>query len=401
MHFWSVPATLVGMKLQPVAVLSVTCLLALAGCSDDSPASGPSSPGSGSTSASTSSTTSGSKPSDTGTATETAATTREVATGLDVPWGVDFLPDGTAVVTERDSGRVMLLAPGEGDARTAQEAGRVAVSAGSETGLLGVAVSPTFAQDHLIYLYASTEEDNQVLRVMLKDGKLGTPTAILSGIPTSTHHDGGRMVFGPDGYLYISTGDAEEPDLAQDRASLAGKILRITVEGAPAPGNPWQSAVFSMGHRNVQGLAFDDEGQLWASEFGDKDWDELNQIAQGGNYGWPYMEGHDRGPDNEGPPPDGLIAPMAVWPTDEASPSGLAFHNGSFWLGALQGSRLWEVPWTVKGVGEARAHLTDDFGRLRTVVVAPSGELWVTTSNTDGRADPRDGDDRILVFPTS
>lgn len=319
-----------------------------------------------------------------------------VATDLAVPWGLAFLPDGRAVVTERDTGNVLLLAPGEGTSRTVEVAGTVQVAASSEGGLLGVAVSPDFAEDHTLFLYASRSDDNVVLRAELTEDHLGEPDVVLEGIPTSERHDGGRMTFGPDGHLYVSTGDAGEPELAQDPGSLAGKILRLAPDGSVPEGNPWHSPVFSLGHRNVQGLAFDADGQLWASEFGDQSWDELNRIVAGGNYGWPFMEGHDRGPDDESAPPEGLIAPLAVWPTDEASPSGLAFHQGSFWLAALRGTRLWEVPRTADGVGTPVAHLADDFGRLRTVAVTPEGRLWVTTSNTDGRGEPHPGDDQIL-----
>ena len=187
-----------------------------------------------------------------------------------------------------------------------------------EAGLLGVAVSPTFDTDRTLFLYTTTGSDNRVLRAELDGTRLGEPTVVLDGIPRGFIHDGGRIAFGPDGYLYVSTGETGDPELAQDPDSLAGKILRITPDGAPAPGNPDpDSPVWSLGHRNVQGLAWDDDGRLWASEFGDSTWDELNLIEKGGNYGWPEVEGTGGAP--------GFIDPQVVWPVDEASPSGLAF----------------------------------------------------------------------------
>lgn len=327
---------------------------------------------------------------------------REVVSGLSVPWGMDLLPDGTGVVVERDSGAILLLPPPDaGLVRTAHRVGTVAVDPGSESGLLGLAVSPRFGTDHRLFVYASTSEDNRVLRLELSgtgpsSWSLSEPTPILTGIPTAEFHSGGRLAFGPlDGHLYISTGDTRDAELAQDRDSLAGKILRITTDGDPAPGNPFGTAVWSWGHRNVQGLAFDAEGQLWASEFGESRWDELNRIVPGGNYGWPYREGRERELKNGTVLLD-FIEPQVVWPTDDASPSGLTFWKGSLWMASLRGERLWEIPLSDGKVGTPVAHLVGDVGRLRSVLVAPGNHLWVSTSNTDGRGDPGPEDDRIL-----
>jgi glucose/arabinose dehydrogenase len=313
----------------------------------------------------------------------------EAATGLAVPWGLDFLPDGRAVVTERDSARVLLVDP---EASQVQAVGRLDSAAPQgEAGLLGVAVSPAFDDDRLLYLYVSTASDNRVVRAELgTDDTLGEPEVVLGGIPNGFIHDGGRLEFAPDGNLVVSTGETGVGELSQDRTSLAGKILRITPDGEPAPGNPDPSSpVWSLGHRNVQGLAFDDDGNLWASEFGASTYDELNLIEPGGNYGWPEAEGRS--------PERSFVNPRVVWPTDEASPSGLAHADGHLWLAALRGTRLWRVD-----VADGRASNPQDFfvgeyGRLRTVVVAPDGRLWVTTSNRDGRGDPAEADDRILV----
>ncbi|MBD8868953.1 PQQ-dependent sugar dehydrogenase [Nocardioides donggukensis] len=311
----------------------------------------------------------------------------EVATGLEVPWGLDFLPDGTAVVTERDSGRVLTIRDG-----SVTEVGRIdeAVPEG-EAGLLGVAVSPDFADDSRLFLYVTTGEDNRIVRTTLDDGVLGAVEPILTGIPNGFIHDGGRLAFGPDDLLYASTGEIGEVQLAQDRRSLGGKILRITPDGDPAPDNPDpESPIFTLGHRNVQGLAFDGGGQLWASEFGSQEFDELNRIDAGNNYGWPQFEGS--GGSGQ------FTDPQVVWRTSEASPSGLAFLDGELWMASLRGQRLWRV--SVKGDRAVRPRdfFVGEYGRLRTVAVAPDGNLWVTTSNRDGRGDPADADDRILVI---
>jgi glucose/arabinose dehydrogenase len=229
------------------------------------------------------------------------------------------------------------------------------------------------------------------VRAVLDEGdRLGTPEVLLSGIPYGAIHDGGRLAFGPDGYLYASTGETGQGELAQDRDSLGGKILRITTDGDPAPGNPDPgSPIWSYGHRNVQGLAFDDRGRLWASEFGQSTFDELNQIQPDGNYGWPEAEGRDGS--------GSFVNPRVVWNPEEASPSGLAFTDGHLWLAALRGTRLWRIEVDGSDVGKVRDFFVGDYGRLRTIAVAPDGMLWVTTSNRDGRGEPTEGDDRILV----
>lgn len=318
---------------------------------------------------------------------------RTIATGLAAPWGIGFLPDGDAVVTERDTRRVLLLRAPSYDVR---EVGTISAAVplgdqGGEAGLLGVAVSPDFERDHLLYFYLSTAADNRIVKARLDGGRLGPTTVILDGIPNGFIHDGGRLVFGPDGYLYASTGETGQPDLAQDKGTLAGKVLRMTTDGKPAPGNPFPgSQIWSYGHRNVQGLAFDDDGQLWASEFGQDTYDELNLIEKGHDYGWPMVEGR-------GDTGGGLTNPQVVWATDDASPSGLAWLDGHLWMAALRGERLWRVDVE----GDRAVHPVDYFvgryGRMRTVAAAPDGRLWVSTSNRDGRGEPRPGDDRILL----
>jgi glucose/arabinose dehydrogenase len=307
-----------------------------------------------------------------------------VAKGLAVPWGIAFLPDRTALVTERDSGRVYRIGDGKvtriGEVNQARSNG--------EAGLLGVAISPTYDTDHRVFFYASTDSDNRVLRTTYENGKLGAMTPILTGIPNADHHDGGRMIFGPDKMLYVSTGEAGQPELAQDKSSLGGKILRITQDGKAAPGNPFGTPVWTYGHRNVQGLAFVGN-QLWASEFGQDTWDELNKIEKGRNYGWPVVEGKGGEPT--------YVDPQVEWHTDDASPSGLAYDAGRLWLGALHGARLWRVDVSGEEAGADKAFFIGTYGRMRTVVTAPDGNLWVTTSNRDGRGTPSPTDDRILL----
>ena len=324
-----------------------------------------------------------------------------VASGLETPWGVDFLPDGRAVVTERDSARVLLVTPPQVTKGAAKQEGEVVVvgqvpetDPRGEAGLLGVAVSPTFETDGLLYFYVCTAEDNRVVRARLDGTKLGATEPVLTGIPTGTIHDGGRLVFGPDGYLYVSTGETGDDRSARKRDSYAGKILRITTEGEPAPESPFGTAVWSWGHRNVQGLTFDDDGLLWASEFGQDKADELNRILPGEDYGWPAVEGTGG--------PDRFTEPLLTWRPEEASPSGLAHAAGHLWMAGLRGERLWRIKVADGQASDPTAYFAGndggEYGRLRTVAAAPDGRLWVTTSNRDGRGDPAEDDDRILLI---
>lgn len=309
-----------------------------------------------------------------------------VATGLDTPWDVDFLSDGSALVPLRDQGLVLHLTEGETVTLDAGGPGRAVpgVEHGVEDGLLGLAVGP----DDAIYLYLTTESDNRVVRYRLEGDTLLDAQVILAGIPTYENHVGGRIAFGPDGFLYITTGDTRDLELPQDPDSLAGKILRVTSDGAPAPGNPFGNEVWSMGHRNVQGIGWTSDGRMYASEFGSSDYDELNLIEPGADYGWPQIEGWAGDPD--------FVDPLVTWTTDEASPSGIAVTDDGVWMTALRGERLWFVPLGPDGsVGEPQEHLLG-LGRLRAVTWAPDGTLWIVTSNTDGRGEPGDLDDQIL-----
>ena len=309
---------------------------------------------------------------------------RVLTTGLEAPWGIAFLPGGDALVTERDSARILRVPAGGGAAVEVQRLSEV--DGGGEGGLLGIAVSPGYARDGLVYVYYTTSEDNRIARLRL--GR--PPQPIVTGIPRSGIHNGGRLVFGPDGFLYAGTGDAAEGGRSQDVDSLGGKVLRMTAEGQPAPGNPFPgSLVWSKGHRNVQGLAFDSAGRLWASEFGQNRFDEVNRIEPGRDYGWPTVEGASD--DTR------FAAPLVTWRTSEASPSGATIAGDTLYVAALRGERLWQVPLDGRGgVGSPRATLVGEYGRLRAVAAAPDGSLWVLTSNRDGRGDPTGDDDRIL-----
>ncbi|MFI1184916.1 PQQ-dependent sugar dehydrogenase [Streptomyces californicus] len=315
---------------------------------------------------------------------------------LKSPWGLAALPGGDLLVSSRDEGTVHRIDGGSGKQTLL---GSVpGVSASGEGGLLGLAVSSTFGADQLVYAYFTTASDNRIVRMSYDEKRpagqqLGAPDTVLRGIPKGSVHNGGRIAFGPDKMLYAGTGETGDTGLAQDKESLAGKILRMTPDGEPVHGNPEaDSVVYSYGHRNVQGLAWDKDKRLWAAEFGQDTWDELNLIEPGGNYGWPEVEG------KEGEA--GFIDPVAQWKTSEASPSGIAYAKGSIWMAGLRGERLWRIPLSgdraKEPYAEPQAFLEEKHGRLRTVVSAGSDRLWLVTSNTDGRGTPKPGDDKVL-----
>lgn len=318
---------------------------------------------------------------------------RTLTKGLNTPWGLARLPGGDLLVSSRDTGKIFRIQVNTGK-RT--ELGSVpGVSPAGEGGLLGIAVAPAYGTDHLVYAYFTTASDNRIARMLYDEKKpagnqLGAPNTILRGIPKGEIHNGGRIAFGPDRMLYAGTGEGGDRSRAQDKKSLGGKILRMTPDGKPAPGNPFTgSVVYSYGHRNVQGLAWDSGKRLWASEFGQNTWDELNLIKPGRNYGWPIVEGKAGRP--------GFVDPVEQWRTDEASPSGIAYVRGSIWMAALRGQRLWRIPLSgPKPVADPQYFLKGKYGRLRTVIPDGSGGLWLSTSETDSRGTPQQGDDRIL-----
>jgi glucose/arabinose dehydrogenase len=329
-----------------------------------------------------------------------AGTPVDLITGLAAPWSMVRVPAddesrAVTLVSQRDDAGVYLLLPDDGSgsgAMTAQKLGTVpGVVHQGEGGLLGLAYLDD-GTDEWLYAYETTATDNRVVRIRFGDEAALTsqPEVVLEGLAKAGNHNGGRIAFGPDGMLYVTVGDAGQPDSAQDRGSLNGKILRMTPTGGVPDDNPFPgSLVYSLGHRNPQGLAWDDDGQLWAAEFGQDTWDEFNRIEPGGNYGWPVVEGAG---DQEG-----YIDPWAQWSTDEASPSGLTWIDGTFFLAALGGERLWAIYVDEEaGTADPVEWFTGEYGRIRDVAPGPDGSLWMMTNNTDGRGDPRDGDDRIL-----
>ncbi|MGO1166281.1 MAG: PQQ-dependent sugar dehydrogenase [Janibacter sp.] len=319
----------------------------------------------------------------------TVAGEEVIAQDLDVPWDLSFLPDESALVTLRDRGEIVRIEDGE----TTTVGAVPGVTADGEGGLLGLAVSPDFEEDDTVFVYTTTDDDNRVLRMTVGVDGLGEPEPVLTGIPTAGVHNGGRIAFGPDDHLYVATGDAGETSNAQDPQSLGGKILRITPEGEPASGNPdADSPVWTSGHRNVQGLAWREDGSMWASEFGQDTWDELNRITRGADYGWPDVEGEGGG--------SNVTDPVATWATADASPSGIAVdRDGDVVMAGLRGESLWRIPVSGTGedaqVGTPERLLEGEHGRLRDVERAPDGSLWVLTSNTF-RGEPREGDDQVL-----
>ena len=341
-------------------------------------------------------------------------------TGLEAPWSLVFLPDGRALVSERP-GRIRLIRGGRLEAEpyatlNAAEgdegdlvAGALDLLVGGEGGVLGMAIHPGFPDPPFVYVmqtYVGEEGvRNRILRLRDHDDRGRIEDVILDGMPGWVFHNGGRIGFGPDGMLYITTGETFEGRLAQDLDSLGGKILRVTPNGEAPADNPFPgSPVFSFGHRNPQGLAWHPEsGALFVSEHGPSGefglWahDEINVIVAGGNYGWPGVVGAPGRP--------GTVDPLITWTQDTVPPAGMAFHDGALWLATLASEALLRIElgpaddayrvrrierWFATGPDSGR------LGRLRDVVAGPDGHLYVLTSNRDGRGSPRPGDDRIL-----
>ncbi|TAL40978.1 MAG: PQQ-dependent sugar dehydrogenase [Salinibacterium sp.] len=320
---------------------------------------------------------------------EPTGTPNVVAIGLNAPWSMVRLPSGSTLVSERNTAQVMEL-QADHELRVVGHVPNVVP--GGEGGLLGIEyVNPKGATGPWVYTYFTTATDNRVLRFRLLGHSgtysLGAGREIITGLPKAQNHDGGRIKVGPDGMLYVTVGDATERELAQDPDRLNGKILRLRLDGSIPRDNPTHgSPVYSLGHRNPEGIAWDEDGNLWESELGQDTWDELNLIKPGGNYGWPIVEGKS---DNAT-----FINPVYQWHPADASPSGLAFTRDTLFLATLRGTRLWTIH-----PGEpatAEDWFVGEYGRMRDVIPGPHGTVWILTNNTDGRGNPIQGDDRII-----
>jgi glucose/arabinose dehydrogenase len=308
----------------------------------------------------------------------------DVVSGLAIPWSVVFAR-GEALISQRDAATIVAFRPGEAP----RTVGRVPdVTASIDGGLLGLAILDR-GGDVWVYAYHSTPSDNRIVRMRYADGALGNAAVVLKGLAGGSGHNAGRIAFGPDGMLYVTVGDSRNPALSQNPDALGGKILRMTPEGQVPADNPRQgSLVYALGLRNPQGLAWDDQGQLWATDFGDKGWDELNRIKPGRNYGWPVIEGRGDNP--------AYVDPVVQWRTSEMGPSGLAYVNGTFFIAGLTGQRLWSVAFDSTGRPVTTEHFVNTYGRIRDVIEAPDGRLWFVTNNTGRRQTQRPGDDRVL-----
>ncbi|HWH97582.1 MAG TPA: PQQ-dependent sugar dehydrogenase [Pseudolysinimonas sp.] len=350
--------------------VAIGATLALAGCGVANPVTSPGTPAP--------------TPSETVGQVQPAGDPVDITTGLATPWSILRIPGGETLISQRNDGRILSVASD----RSPVEVGVVpGVAFGGEGGLLGLAYLAT--DGGWVYAYLTSATDNRIVRMAYDHGSLGEPEVVLSGLAKAGNHNGGRIAFGPDGMLYATVGDAGVPDLAQDRESLNGKILRMTPDGDVPDDNPTAgSLVYSMGHRNPQGIAWDDDGQLWAAEFGQDTWDEFNRIEPGENYGWPVVEGQTGDPR--------FVDPVLQWATSDASPSGLAYVDGTFFLAALRGERIWAIYVADDGTASATPWFVGEFGRIRDVAAGPDDSLWFLTHNTDGRGDPRDGDDRLM-----
>jgi glucose/arabinose dehydrogenase len=302
-----------------------------------------------------------------------------VATGLTLPWGLAVLPDGTALVGERTTGRLLLVQPQRAPARPLMRI--PGLDAAGDGGLLGLALSPSYRRDQLVYAYVTTPVDNRVVRFTVG----GAVTPVLTGIPRGRTGNGGRIAFGTDGTLYIATGDAGQPTLAGNRASLAGKVLRVTAFGKPASDNPDPaSPVHSTGHGAVAGMCLSGADQVYTTEPGTATADEINRVERGRDYGWPA-------------PRAGSAAPDRTLAAARGGVAGCAVLERGLFVATTTGQRLYALPLDSSGrPGLPADFLAGAYGRLRTVVAGPDGALWLTTSNKEKAGKPTPQDDRVI-----
>jgi glucose/arabinose dehydrogenase len=329
-----------------------------------------------------------------------------VATGLDTVWELVWGPDGFIWMTERP-GRISRVNPQTG---AVTEVGRVAVSEINEGGLMGLALHPDFATQPWVYVAHTYQNGsrNRLIRMRFDGTSLGAPEVILADIPGSGIHNGSRLVFGPDRFLYVTTGDASDPANSQNRNALAGKILRLTFDGQAAPGNPFGNRTFTYGHRNPQGIVFVG-GSLYITEHGPTDNDEINRIEAGGNYGWPNVHGRCDGDigaaETSFCSANTTVESIAQW-TPTIAPAGVAWYDHalipalrrSLLFVTLKDATIYKLTLSADGrsVTNTETLFPREFGRLRAILVAPDGSIYIGTSNRDGRGSPLSGDDRIL-----
>lgn len=332
-------------------------------------------------------------------------TIETVAEGLEAPWSIDFTSTGHIFFTERP-GLVRLVNDGKLQEDPVLE---LFDSPSDEGGTLGLAVDPNFETNQYVYVYYTTRElTNRVARYRFNGEQLVEAEPLIEDIPGDNIHNGGRIAFGPGGLLHVGTGDAHMGELAQEKDSLAGKILRLEPDGSIPPDNPDpDSPVYSLGHRNVQGLSWSQDDELYATEHGPQAHDEVNRIEPGANYGWPLVEGHV----NLGPRAD---APVADYQNPAISsgdvtwaPSGATFYTGDVLPREWQGTFLFaglrsQAIWRYDPDTDRLENLFDhEYGRLRDIQQGPDGNLYILTSNRDGRGDPAADDDRLLrIMPS-
>jgi len=321
----------------------------------------------------------------------------QVTTDTDVPWGLLTLPDGTILYNQRDVHAVIRLDPLTGNKSTAGTIPNVSGTDG-EGGLMGLAIAPTFASDHWLYIMHTSPTDNRIIRVQYSNNTINTSTlqVLVSGILRNKFHNGGRLRFGPDGKLYASTGDAQNGANAQNTGGLNGKVLRLNPDGSVPSDNPFHNYVWSYGHRNPQGLAFDSQGRLWEQEFGNATMDETNLIQRGGNYGWPDCEG-TASQGGSGCATPGYVAPKKTYPTSAGSCSGIAIVRDVMYVACERGTRLYREVISNANLTNVTELFSGTYGRLRTVEPTPDGNLWLSTTNGgDKDSIPNNSDNQIL-----
>jgi glucose/arabinose dehydrogenase len=320
-----------------------------------------------------------------------------LTTDTDIPWGLVTLPDGTILYNRRDAHDIIHLNPATGAKNNIGTVPNVQSTDG-EGGLLGLEINPvSFSSDHWLYIMHTSSSDNRIVRIKYENGTLQTSSEqiLVTGILRNKYHDGGRLRFSPDGsYLFAGTGDAQNGDNAQNRNNLNGKVLRINPDGSIPSDNPFGNAVWSYGHRNVQGLAFDSQGRLWEQEFGNSIMDETNLIVKGGNYGWPICEGTANGTGSCGQ--SGLIAPKHTYPVADGSCSGITIVRDVLYVACLRGERMYRLVISGSSLINVTQYFQGTYGRLRTVEPAPDGGIWLTTSNGDKDSTPNNSSTRVM-----